>query len=91
MDLFFLRRFLDKDYVTNGIVYTGALHSSTYVYTLIKYFGFKITHWSYLKVTPEELYKLVEKMNNPDDISEYIYPPKLYQCSDMTKFPKLFT
>ena len=40
-DIFFLRRFLDKEYITNAIVYAGALHINTYIDILIKEFDFK--------------------------------------------------
>ena len=49
MDLYKLRRILDKDYVTNAISYAGANHSINYIRLLIKYFGFKLTNYSYLK------------------------------------------
>ena len=42
VDIFFLRRFLDKDYITNAIVYTGSAHSIFYIYFLVKNFDFKI-------------------------------------------------
>lgn len=90
VDLFFLRRFLDKDYITNGIIYTGISHSVNYIFILIKYFNFKITHYSYLKSTLEELYDHIKKADDKYDVESYIYPPKLIQCSDMTSFPKLF-
>lgn len=32
VDIYFLRRFLDKDYITNGLSYTGSTHSLMYVY-----------------------------------------------------------
>ena len=35
-DLYFLRRFLDKDYITNGIIYCGAFHSAVYIEHLVK-------------------------------------------------------
>ena len=34
-DLFFLRRFLDKDYITKAITYTGAVHSINYINFLV--------------------------------------------------------
>ena len=90
IDLFFLRRFLDKDYVTNGVSYSGASHSVNYIYILVKYFGFKITNYHYLKIKPAELEKKIKDATNPRDIDEYIYPEYLYQCTDMTNFPELF-
>lgn len=91
-DLYFLRRFLDKDYVTNAMAYTGGSHSLNYISILIKYFGFKITHTAYSLI--EDMTKLnIETKNRADkneDLGELFYPPELYQCSDMTHFPKKF-
>lgn len=89
-DIFFLRRFLDKDYITNAIVYTGGLHSNTYVYELVKNFNFKVTHASYSKISDYK--KLSKEISNRSlmEIQELILPPKLAQCSDMTNFPANF-
>lgn len=91
MDLYFIRRFLDKDYITNGIAYTGAAHSLNYIYYLVKYFNFNITHYSYLKddnIT--EVQDYIKSLDNADSLSGYFYPQKFYQCSDMNSFPPLF-
>ena len=90
MDVYFLRRFLDKDYITNGISYTGAAHSLNYVKILVTDFNFKITHTSYSKIeNMEELERYVIR-HNEDEISSILYPPKLYQCSDLSSFPENF-
>lgn len=89
-DIFFLRRFLDKDYITNAIVYSGAMHSNTYIHILVNEFNFKITHASY------SLYTNMDKLNNEIkqkslmEIQPLILPPTLIQCSNMEKFPKKF-
>ncbi|XWV26069.1 hypothetical protein QJ857_gp1011 [Tupanvirus soda lake] len=57
MDMYFLRRFLDKDYITNAIVYVGAAHAANYVSILVNVFGFKITHVSHA------ITKDIEKLN----------------------------
>lgn len=90
MDVFFLRRFLDKDYVTNAIVYTGQYHSQVYIKVLVKDFGFKITHASYSSIT--DLKKLNEEIVKKDafEISEFFVPPIQSQCSDVTNFPENF-
>ena len=90
IDMYFIRRFLDKDYITNGIVYTGMLHSVAYIFTLMKYFDFKITHFHYLKESPQKLQELVKKMDNMYDLKQYIYPPIIYQCTNMSEFPPDF-
>lgn len=95
MDIYFLRRFLDKDYIKNAIVYTGADHSFTYIYQLIKHNNFKITNVSYS--LEENINKLNDKISNVKDINEIykiqklLLPDDLYQCSNMTNFPKDFS
>lgn len=90
MDIYFLRRFLDKDYITNAIVYTGAAHSSVYIEILTKEFGFKVTHASYAKITNiEELNAEILKRSFYD-LEELFYPPIFNQCSNMEHFPDNF-
>lgn len=91
IDIFFLRRFLDKDYITNAIVYTGGLHSNTYVYELVKSFNFRITHASYSKIADYNKLNAEIKNRTLMEIQELLLPPTLRQCSDMTNFPKNFT
>jgi hypothetical protein len=90
MDIYFLRRFLDKDYITNAIVYTGGWHSELYVSTLVKDFGFKVTHASYSKISDME--KLNDEIMNrkPLELSELFFPVIENQCSDLTDFPENF-
>lgn len=89
MDIFFLRRFLDKDYTTSSIVYTGFAHSNNYIYYLVKYFGFKITHAYYIKGIISEVNKMIEELDDPDKLKKYISPPKKYQCINLKDFPKI--
>ena len=91
-DIYMLRRFLDKDYITNAIVYSGAAHSEMYVKTLIAYFGFKITHVSFSSIENlDTLNKEIKsKAQNNINITEMINPPLLYQCADVTNFPDKF-
>lgn len=90
MDVFVLRRFLDKDYITNVFSYSGAAHSINYVYTLGTKFGFKVTHASYSEINIPELNKKLVSETPKHEIASYILPPKLVQCSDLSKFPNNF-
>lgn len=91
VDMYFLRRFLDKDYITNGIVYAGGAHVTQYIYTLVKHFDMKITHVSYSKYDIETVTKKIKEMDIIDPtIEEMFYPPYLQQCVDMGSFPKNF-
>lgn len=91
MDYFFLRRFLDKEYITNGICYTGASHSIDIIYVLVKLFDFKITH--VVHSDPNDLSKLnneIKTKNNFHELTEMLFPKKVLQCSNMKNFPKNF-
>lgn len=91
-DIYFLRRFLDKNYITNAIVYSGASHSETYIKILVANFNFKITHCAFSTILDMEgLNKEIKKsVNDNKDITFLINPPYLYQCSDITNFPDKF-
>lgn len=95
MDIFFLRRFLDKDYITHAIIYTGGAHSITYVQHLITKYNFKITHASYsAEKNLSKLNTYLAKFLDPSDVIEYekmLYPHLLVQCSDLSHFPKNFS
>lgn len=88
MDIFFLRRFLDKDYITNVIIYSGSLHSANYIKILVKEFDFKVTHISKSQYPIDKLNDSIKKRN---DLAEIMYLiGSNMQCSDITNFPKKF-
>lgn len=88
-DIYLLRRILDKKYITTGIVYTGMYHTQNYVSILVKYFGFKITHADYTKLSLEETNKWLLN-NSKDDPGKNLLKPVFKQCIDMSKFPPNF-
>ena len=90
MDMYFLRRFLDKDYITNTIAYTGWLHTFHYLFMLIKYFDFKITHTSHLEMKPNEIEKMIKNNEYSNYLVAKYMPAELFQCVDMTDFPERF-
>jgi hypothetical protein len=91
MDVYFLRRFCDKDYITNGIFYGGSAHSFVYINFLIKFFDFKITHTAYSSEKINELNKILkDKFFSVDEGMKYFDPPLLIQCSDISEFPDNF-
>ena len=92
VDIYFMRRFIDKDYIMNGIVYTGMAHSVAYVYLLVKYCNFKITHSAYSKVTNEKLEKIIKstEYKNITEIEKILYPNYIMQCSKLDDFPRYF-
>lgn len=102
VDIYFLRRFLDKDYITNAIVYTGILHSTTYIEILAKYFDFKITHVAQGDINIKQINNKIKNLSEDEIFDlfsrETIRPsknksgtPSVYQCSDITHFPENFT
>lgn len=91
MDIFFLRRFLDKDYITKVISYTGARHSANYMKILIQDFDFKLTHIAESNdMSITELNEVIKKEKNLAKIESIIYPKVFTQCSDLTDFPENF-
>jgi hypothetical protein len=89
MDIYFLRKFLDKDYITNVIAYTGMLHIYHYVWILVKNFDFKITHSTNQDISIDEMNTNI-KNNEYDNNFTKITPNELLQCIDMSFFPKYF-
>lgn len=91
MDVYFLRRFLDKDYITNAITYTGAYHSNVYIEILAKEFDFEITHFSYSN-TPnlKSLNNKIKKLD-ANELGQIFYRAKKLQCTDLSHFPEKFS
>lgn len=90
MDVYFLRRFLDKDYITNAIAYTGSYHSDVYINILVNDFNFKVTHFSYSKITDLNKLNIEIKKKSILELAELFLPPVFSQCSDISHFPKMF-
>lgn len=83
-----LRRILDKDYVTNGILYMPYYESCYLIMTLSKLFNFKITHTAYNRHL-NNINEII-KNENIKEISNVIIPDNLLQCTDVTYFPPFF-
>lgn len=89
-DIHFLRRFLDKKYITNAIVYSGGYHSYEYIHILVKYFDFKITHiYKNSLKTIDKLNEGIRKTSESSEIRKY-FNTNLSQCVDMKNFPDNF-
>lgn len=89
-DIYLLRRLLDKDYVTNSIIYSGEFHSAHYIYLLLKYFDFRITHIVFhADKSLKDLNTNIPK-SNLREIGKFIYKDVLDQCVDITDFPENF-
>jgi hypothetical protein len=91
IDIFFLRRFLDKEYITTAITYTGSDHSIIYITILLQEFNFNITHCSYNKLNNiMELNNKIKNIKKNYEIKNLLYPPILSQCSNLNNFPQYF-
>ncbi|QTF49064.1 hypothetical protein qu_169 [Acanthamoeba polyphaga mimivirus] len=89
IDIYFLRRFLDKDYITNAILYSGANHSLTDIDILVKDFDFKITHVAYSKYPINQITNSVKKAEFGMVNIQPLFDNN-EQCSDVTHFPDNF-
>jgi len=91
-DLYFIRRFIDKDYIKKAILYSGNYHCIHIIQLLVKYFNFKITHAHYSKISVNEINKIIlnDDTNKPFTLASYLLPPTLYQCSNLFNFPEWF-
>jgi hypothetical protein len=72
-DVYFLRRFLDKDYIQNVISYCGRNHALNYIYFLVKYCNFTIT-----KIYNTGGLKIEDIENKIKDIKETDELDKIY-------------
>ena len=89
MDLYFYRRFLDKSYITNGIVYAGANHCLRYMYYLVSKFDFEITHVAKSKIKGIlEINALVKNAKSAECVAKNFDSD--LQCSDLSDFPRDF-
>lgn len=83
-DIFFFRRILDKDYITNIVAYTGWLHSDNYLQVLVRDYGFRITHVTMRNMSVERANAIAETTGFGRTLDDY------GQCVDMTHFPNRF-
>lgn len=93
INLYFLRRFLDKDYVTNAIIYDYYKLTSDFISHLISLFHFKITHISHSNIMDmAKLEKeILRRSKNGEDCNDIFLPKEVLQCSNLTHFPSNFT
>lgn len=87
MDCFFLRRLVEKNYISKSIVYTGAYHSAVYIWFLVKNYDYMIDEYQYLnyemlgnKEPNNKLEKIINKTNNYEQLFVYLIPKKFTQC-----------
>jgi hypothetical protein len=86
-----IRRFLDKNYITNGVTYLNAYSAINLIRLLVKHFGFEITNWSYLKNNDLAMCKkMIAESKKYSDLNVIFLPVLLDQCADLGSFIKPF-
>jgi len=95
VDFYFMRRFLDKNYIVNSILYCGAYHSMRVTQYLIKKLGFKLTHIAYYNTSiVKDKTLITDYIKNStldnDNLFKLLFPKKPIQCSDISDFPDNF-
>lgn len=90
IDVYFMRRFLDKSYINNGVLYAGAMHCANCLHMLVKQFDFKITHIAYSAHDIDTLHNEIKKSNFTSDFMVQFLKPVFSQCIDLSDFPKNF-
>lgn len=93
MDIYFLRRFLDKKYITNGIIYCGVGHALRYIIFLIKEFDFNITHASYLSKPLTLINEIIKNtdINDIESIKSLFIKDNFIQCINISSIPDNFS
>ena len=93
MDLYTIRRIIDKNYNTNSILYAGLAHCINIINILVKNFDFNITHTYFKEVSVNELNKRFknEEYNYDNmNLQNLLLPEYLTQCTNMKNFPDMF-
>ena len=98
MDLYTIKRIIDKDYTKNIILYTGMAHTVNIINILIKYFFFEITHTFYNEISIDKLnlkfknneYNIIKNNYIHNNLYNYLLPEYLSQCTNMINFPDIF-
>jgi hypothetical protein len=96
-DLYFIRRFLDKDYINNSILYTGNHHLVDISFILIKYFNFKLTNIYHNPNNIDINNQFMKKDYTFDYITNFSFSivkktssNQIYQCVNLFDFPENF-
>lgn len=90
-----MRRILDKNYITNGIVYAGAAHIASFINILVNVYGFSITHVAKSKISDikkleSEIKKMKPYFKDRPKTMDLLNVFGTNQCSDISSFPNNF-
>lgn len=80
-DLYFLRRFLDKPYITHSYAYVGFYHAMNMIFFLVKFFSFRVAEAAHCSVSIEDLNEVIASMEEVGPLNQYLWPPLFNQCS----------
>lgn len=87
-----LRRLLDKKYITNTIIYLNVPDVISLVRLLVKYLGFEITNYAYLKNNDlKTCKKIIMESVHYKELNVLFLPITCNQCINIGTFPKLFS
>lgn len=92
--LYFIRRYIEKEYITHGVLYSSDEASLKILYMLINKFGFKITNISHINTSINDFENKMKKIQYKNykfsELAQYILPKEFNQCINMEGFPKTF-
>jgi len=94
MDIYFVKRFIDKEYIERGIMYCGSMHVTRIIYYLVHYLGFSITHIA-KNNNIDQINEFNKKIKNNKfefihDIYNLLFDENTVQCIDLFNFPENF-
>lgn len=93
MDIYAIRRVLDKDYIKKAFLYIGYAHATHYMVMLMKHMDFKLVNISKLNLpTIDKLKEKIDKVNDYKNIIKYVAAGddvELQQCTDYSMFPNI--
>lgn len=93
-NLYFIRRFIEKQYITNAIIYSQFESATQIIYLLVNKFNFEITNMSFHNLSIKDFELKLKNMKYEDYtyklVAPDILPREFSQCINMEGFPKLF-
>ncbi|AYV81136.1 MAG: hypothetical protein Harvfovirus18_4 [Harvfovirus sp.] len=85
-DIYFLRRFLDKSYITNASLFTPSFLPPFVVYILTKYFEFTVTQMTNSRYDVDQLNKKISSTDLGKEFYHLFQPDMLMPCVDLSGF-----
>ena len=92
MDIYAIRRILDKDYIMKTILYIGYDHACHYIMILMNHLNFKLINISKSNLSKNELTNKIKNITYYKNLRQYIVKEnntKMIQCTDYSMFPNI--